>query len=117
LEIAEGGACRQAHPSDDWLGWRRQGKHSKYWFAFHPHQKETIAKYPQGYVAFGCGSAELIVFIPAKEFVGWLERFWTTELEDRFYWHVRIVGDKAKLTMDTKAGFTPIDVTQYLVTN
>lgn len=92
-----------------------QGKHSKYWFAFHPHQKETIAKYAQGYVAFGCGSAELIVFVPAKEFVGWLERFWTTELEDRFYWHVRIVGDKAKLTMDTKAGFKPIDVTQYLV--
>jgi hypothetical protein len=92
-----------------------QGKHSKYWFAFHPHQKETIAKYSQGYVAFGCGSAELIVFIPAKEFVGWLERFWTTELEDRFYWHVRIVGDKAKLTMDTKAGFKPTDVTQYLV--
>jgi len=92
-----------------------QGKHSKYWFAFHPHQKETIAKYPRGYVAFGCGSAELIVFIPANEFVGWLDRFWTTELEDRMYWHVRIVGDKAKLMMDTKAGFKPIDVTEYLV--
>ena len=92
-----------------------QGKHSKYWFAFHPHQKETIAKHPQGYIAFGCGSADLIVFIPAKEFVLWLERFWTTELEDRFYWHVRIVGDKTKLTMDTKAGFEAIDVTQYLV--
>jgi hypothetical protein len=87
LEIAEGGACYQAHPSNDWLGC----------------------------VAFGCGSADLIIFIPAKEFVGWLERFWTTELEDRFYWHVRIVGDKMKLTMDTKAGFKPIDVTQYLV--
>jgi hypothetical protein len=91
-----------------------QGKQSKYWFAFHPHQKEAIAKYPQGYVAFGCGSAEMIVFIPAKEFVPWLERFWTTELEDRSYWHVRIVGNNAKLTMDTKAEFKPIDVTQYL---
>lgn len=92
-----------------------QGTHSKYWFAFHPHQKEAIAKYPHGYVAFGCGSADLIVLIPAKEFVIWLERFWITELEDHFYWHVRIVGDKTKLTMDTKAGFGPIDVTQYLV--
>ncbi len=91
-----------------------QGKHSKYWFVFHPHQNETITKYPQGFVAYGCGSADLLVFIPAKQFVGWLERFWTTELEDRFYWHVRIVGDKTKLTMDAKAGFKPIDVTQYL---
>jgi hypothetical protein len=39
----------------------------------------------------------------------------STELEDRFYWHVRIVGDKSKLTMDAKAGFQPIDVPQYLV--
>jgi hypothetical protein len=91
------------------------GKHSKYWFAFHPHQKETLAKFAHGFVAFGCGSAELIIFIPAKEFISWLEKFWTTELEDRFYWHVRIVGDKAQLTMDTKAGFKPIDVTQFLV--
>ena len=91
------------------------GKHAKYWFAFHPHQKETITQFSQGFVAFGCGSADLIVFIPAKEFVTWLERFWTTELEDRFYWHVRIVGDKAKLTMDTRAGFKAIDVTQYVV--
>ena len=92
-----------------------QGKHSKYWFAFHPHQKDTIGKYSQGYVAFGCGSAELIVFIPAKEFVGWLDGFWKTETEDRFYWHVRIVGDKAKIAMDTRAGFKTIDVAQYLI--
>ena len=92
-----------------------QGKHSKYWFAFHPHQEETISKYQQGYVAFGCGSAEVIVTVPAKEFLGWLDRFWTTELEDRRYWHVRITDDKATFTMDTKAGYEALDVTKYLM--
>jgi hypothetical protein len=92
-----------------------QGKHSKYWFAFHPHQKETIAKYRQGYVAFGCGSAEMIVAIPSKEFVGWLDRFSKTELEDRFYWHVRIVADKAEFYIDTKAGYEALDVTKYFL--
>lgn len=90
-----------------------QGKHSKYWFAFHPHQKDTITKYQHGYVAFGCGNAETIITIPAAEFVGWLDRFWMTELEDRFYWHVRIVGDKAKFVIDTKAGYEALDVTQF----
>src|SRR2546427_12892685 len=53
--------------------------------------------------------------VPAKEFVGWLDSFWRTGLEDRFYWHVRIVGATAKLTMDTRAGIKPIDVTQCLI--
>ena len=92
-----------------------QGKHSKYWFAFHPHQKETISRYPHGHVVFGCGNAETIIVIPAKEFVSWLERFWTTEMEDRMYWHVRIVGDRFKLAIDTKAGHQPIDVTRYFL--
>jgi hypothetical protein len=92
-----------------------QGKHSKYWFAFHPHQKDTIAKYQQGYVAFGCGNAETIIVIPAKEFVCWLDRFWTTKLEDRFYWHVRIVEDKAKFVIDTKSEYEALDVTKYFL--
>jgi hypothetical protein len=87
----------------------------RYWFAFHPHQKDRIAKYPQGYVAFGCGTAEQVVLIPATDFLGWLDRFHTTKLEDRMYWHVRIAGDSSKMTMDTKAGETPPDVTKFIL--
>ena len=42
-------------------------------------------------------------------------QFWTTEMEDRNVWHVRIVGDKSRMTIDTKAGFHPIAMTNYLV--
>ena len=91
------------------------GKHSKYWFAFHPHQRDTIEKYQQGYVAFGCGNAETIIVVPAKEFVSWLNRFYTPKLEDRFYWHVRIVQDKAHFAIDTKAEHEPLDVTKYFL--
>jgi hypothetical protein len=90
-----------------------QGKHSKYWFGFHPHQKETIAKYQHGYVVFGCGSADTVFSIPAKEFVGWLDKFWTTEDENRFYWHVRIVENKGKFAIDTKAGCESVDITGF----
>lgn len=92
-----------------------QGKHAKYWFGFHPHQKDTIAKYQQGYVVFGCGNAETVFSIPAKVFVGWLDKFWTTELEDRFYWHVRIVENKGKFAIDTKAGYEALDITGYFL--
>ena len=66
-------------------------------------------------MTFGCGSAETIISIPAKEFVGWLERFWTTELEDRMYWHVRITADKGKFVVNTKAGYASLDVTKHLM--
>ncbi|MDB6031413.1 MAG: hypothetical protein JWM16_1751 [Verrucomicrobiales bacterium] len=91
------------------------GKHSSYWFAFHPHQKEAISKYPKGYVAFGCGSAEKIIFVPAKEFITWLNKFWTTETDDRMYWHVRIKEESSGFHADTKAGHEAIDVTPFLM--
>jgi hypothetical protein len=45
----------------------------------------------------------------------WLDRFWATKLEDRFHWHVRIVGDKAKFVVDTKAEYEALDVTKYFL--
>jgi len=92
-----------------------KGKYPKYWFAFHPHQKETIANYENGYVAFGCGSAETLIAVPAVEFVSWLEKFNITDLEDRFYWHVKISEEKGKFIIETKAGQQPVDATKYLL--
>jgi len=87
----------------------------RYWFAFHPHQKETLSKYPKGYVAFGCGSAQRIMLIPSGDFVPWLKRFHITDLGDRMYWHVRINCDDDKISLVTKAGETHPDITKFLM--
>jgi hypothetical protein len=50
-----------------------------YWFAFHPHQKETLQSVPKSYVAFGCGSSKRILLIPFLDFNPWLEGMWTTQ--------------------------------------
>jgi len=92
-----------------------KGKRSGYWFGFRRHQRDTILTYPNGYAAFGCGSADMLVVVPAKTFAGWLESFHVTDDGTRFYWHVRISSEASKLTMITKAGIKAIDVSQYLV--
>jgi hypothetical protein len=99
------------------LNSREYGSESqpRYWFAFHPHQKETLSKYPNGYVAFGCGGPQRVILIPANDFVPWLKRFHVTNLGDRMYWHVRINCDDNKISLVTKAGETHPDITKFLI--
>lgn len=90
-------------------------KQRGYWFAFHPHQKETIEEYRNGFIALGCGSAEKLLLIPAKDFVPWLKRFHMTDLGDRKYWHVRIKNDGSKFILTGKAGETAPDASKFLL--
>jgi len=68
----------------------KAGANKKYWFAFHPHQREFLQRYEQSYVAFGCGSPRTVFMVPFNTFEPLLESLWTTEREDRTYWHVVI---------------------------
>jgi hypothetical protein len=68
----------------------KQGQHEKFWLAFHPHQNEFLKGVSNPYVAYGCGSPEKLFLIPYKEFEPLIKNFWTTENEDRMYWHVVI---------------------------
>jgi hypothetical protein len=86
---------------------------SVYWFAFHPSQKEALSSYPEAYVSFGCGSSEKIILIPLPVFIGWLDMFNKTELEDRFYWHVHLYEEDGKWTMHTKGKNKHLDVTSF----
>lgn len=86
-----------------------------YWFAFHRHQKEALEGVPKAYVAFGCGSDLTIILIPFQDFVTWLDGMWTTDRETGSYWHVRIIREGGKFTLDRKKGYDPIDVTRYLL--
>jgi hypothetical protein len=89
--------------------------HEGYWFAFHPHQKEFLEAATKGYVGFGCGSADQLILFPYEDFSKWLEDFHRTELENRFYWHVRINRRDTHYFLLLRAGRDNLEVTQYLL--
>lgn len=84
-----------------------------YWFAFHPHQRETLSSVASGCVVLGCGSQDLILLIPFGDFEPWLDGMNTTSRNDSSYWHVVVWDRDAKLTLRRRKGFEPIDVTPY----
>jgi hypothetical protein len=86
-----------------------------YWFAFHPHQKETLRLASTAYVAFGCGTSKRVLPIPYSEFDQWLEGLWITQKEDRFYWHILINRKDEKYTLHRKKGEKGVDLTKYLL--
>lgn len=86
-----------------------------YWFAFHPHQREALQQVTQSFVAFGCGSSKRLLLIPFRVFEQWLDGFWTTQNEDRMYWHVVIYRKDEKYTLHRKKGEKSLDVTKYLL--
>ena len=68
----------------------KQGKYEKFWYAFHPHQKDFLNEFQNGYVSYGCGSPEVTLLIPFKDFEPFLQHCGTTENEERMYWHIVI---------------------------
>ena len=86
-----------------------------YWFAFHPHQQEFLVKHSTSYVAFGCGSSERLILVPYIEFKPWLAGTWTTEKEDRMYWHIVIYRDDEHYYLRLKKGEKAINLSSYLL--
>lgn len=86
-----------------------------YWFAFHPHQRESLRLAEKAFVAFGCGSSKRVLLIPFSEFEQWLDGMWTTQKEDRFYWHVVIYRKAENYTLHRKKGEKAIELTKYLL--
>ncbi len=93
----------------------KKSKTSGYWFAFHPHQRDLLQNHKQTFVALGCGSQDAVLLIPGATFVTWLERFHKTELEDRFYWHVRVDKDKDGYLLRVKKGAQAVKLNEYLL--
>lgn len=94
-----------------------EGKWNKYWYAFHPHQREYMEEVKKGYVILGCGSAKKILLIPFAEFKSWIKSFWTTEKDQRMYWHVHIKELDGKFYIQQpklKKGKTA-DITKYRI--
>ncbi len=92
---------------------KRDGK--KFWFAFHPHQKEFLEKSDNSFVAFGCGSSELLILLPSPEFISLLDGLNITEKPERYYWHVHISFVDQELLLHRKQGAEPVNITKYLL--
>jgi len=95
----------------------KQGKNEKYWFAFHPHQQVFLSEFSKSYVAYGCGSASNTFLIPSAEFLPLVKNLWTTENEDRMYWHVVIHqrDNKFLLQQPKNEKHDLLDITKYKV--
>ncbi len=93
----------------------KQGKFEKYWFAFHPHQKDFLIEYSTAYIAYGCGSSDNTFLIPFFEFEPLLKNMWITENEDRMYWHIVIHhrDNRFLLAQPRNESQDLLDITKY----
>lgn len=86
-----------------------------YWFAFHPHQEQSLTEASESYVAFGCGSADSVLLITYKEFAKWLDGLWMTQREARTYWHVVIYREGNRFELRRKSGYERVDLTTHFL--
>lgn len=91
------------------------GNTRKYWFAFHPHQREFLKGFSEPYVAFGCGSSAKLLLIPLQSFEQYVPDLWTTERGDRSYWHVVIYERENTLELRVPRRNQMVDMTKYKV--
>ncbi len=86
-----------------------------YWFAFHPYQKDFLETGHESFLVLGCGSKSLVLVIPFTDLKKWLDDLWTTELEDRMYWHIRLQQEGTKLLLNRRKGLGALDITSCLL--
>lgn len=86
-----------------------------YWYGFHEYQREALQPFSESFVAFGCGSPELVVLIPYTELEKWLPGMHATHRDDDSYRHVQIFREGDRLALYRKRGEKRIDVTKYLL--
>lgn len=88
---------------------------TSYWFAFHPYYKDFLEKSPHSFLVLGCGSGKHILAIPYAQVLTWLDDIWTTELEDRMYWHIRLQFDRNQFYLNRKKDRGRLNVTEFLL--
>jgi len=89
--------------------------HTFYWFAFHPYQKDFLERSDNSFLVLGCGSKQTVLSIPYLEVKPWLNDLWTTERDDRMYWHIRIQKENGKFYLDRRKGRGRLDITRFLL--
>jgi hypothetical protein len=68
----------------------KQGNKDKYWFAYHPYYKSNLNGFEERYIVYACGSEANLFLIPVDILESLKERMWSTEKNDKIYWHINI---------------------------
>lgn len=87
----------------------------EYWYAFHPYQRDALAKGKEAFIGLGCGSEKTILLIPFNIFGSWLDGMHVTQKNDRLYWHVKVSYDHQRFYLIRKKGVDRIELTRYLL--
>lgn len=90
-------------------------KLSQFWFGFRDHFIPGLEKSSVPYVAFGCGSKDLMFLIPFVEFKSLLPAFHRTERESGGYYHIQIKKSKNGFILRTSKGNKDFDITKYRI--
>ena len=91
------------------------GSHIKYWFAYHPYYTEFLKKYQRPFVAFGCGSKDLIILVPFEIFEPHVKDLWFTKREEKLYWHVVIHEKAGKLEWQLPKDERNLPLNEYVL--
>ncbi|HUW61392.1 MAG TPA: hypothetical protein VMZ06_10330 [Candidatus Bathyarchaeia archaeon] len=86
-----------------------------FWFAFHPHQRDFLKQSPEAKLALGCGSENVIFLIPFSVLEPHLNDTWTTQREDRMYWHIHIELRHNKYYWTLRKGIQKLLIDDYLL--
>jgi hypothetical protein len=89
----------------------------RYWYGFHPHQKDFLKSFEKAYVGFGCGSAELLFLIPYGTLEPLLKNMNKTENNNRMYWHVVIsrIEDDYFIHQPLLKNNTKVNITKHKI--
>lgn len=84
-----------------------------FWYGFRPNQYEFLTKAEGAFIAFGCGSEDLILLIPFSEFNAWVPKMGSTLNDDGelVHRHVVILESDGRYTI--RVGEEYVNVTKH----
>ncbi|MFN0107859.1 MAG: hypothetical protein ACKVZH_03325 [Blastocatellia bacterium] len=92
-----------------------RGNQKSFWFTFRPYHKDFLGNCSRGFLLLGCGSIDFVLAVSYNEVLSWLNDLWTTGLEDKMYWHIRIRFEQNEFFLERKNDKGRLNVTQFLL--
>lgn len=88
----------------------------RYWFGLIRATKEALENHPQGYCAFGLGSAHRVLLFPFERLAIHLDKLNTSVEGDEIrHWHVCLREDGDKMVLVLPPGEEDVDVSEFLL--
>lgn len=86
-----------------------------FWYGFRPNQNEFLEQKQQSYIAFGCGSKDLVILIPFLVFKPWPSKMATTFNEDGSLQHRHVYIEKSGMEYLLRVGDEYKNITEYVL--